>query len=135
MPFNISNQFLKSFSLLYTTASFFLFLSLCFSIKRGLQGRPASVNIRNSFAVILKEIDIKILINPLRRYAFNNLVMNSGSPVIPNRVPLTNTFVMFLLLYTLQFINGITPISCKHSLIFATSTPAVILARIARFLR
>ena len=105
MPLSKSNQFLVSPepplplpSFINTLASFFLFAWLYFNIKSGRHGLPASVKMRISFAVILKEMDIRIFIKPFRRYALSSRTTNRGSPVIPKSVPLTNTFVMFLLL-------------------------------------
>nr|QPI16578.1 MAG: hypothetical protein NIOZUU159_00068 [Virus NIOZ-UU159] len=74
---------------------------LGFNISRGRHGLPASVNIRNSFVGICQDIDINMLINPFLLNALSNRVTNMGSPVIPNRVPFKNTFVIFLFVYKL----------------------------------
>ena len=106
-----------------------------FNISNGLQGLPASVNILISLEGMFHDIDIKTFINPFLLYAFNNLVINIGSPVYPNKVPFNNTFVISLLINKLNLFKGIIPISNKHLLILSTFIPAVILVNNDKFFR
>ena len=66
------------------------------TIIRGLTARPVSVKILISLCLTFHEMDVKILINAFRRYAFKIRIILIGSSVIPNQVLFINTFVIFL---------------------------------------